>query len=103
VYYAGGPEVPGDESQIIPTLIAGYSYGLSSRTSVILQGYASRSVIQNTVLEELREDKYQLSLGVQSRRQNVLWSVAVTENVSNFNNTPDIGVQLGLAYMPKAK
>ena len=103
VYYAGGPEIPGDEAQIIPTIVAGYSFGLTPQTSVILQGYASRSVIENTTLEELKEDKFLLSLGLQSRGKNVLWNLAVTENVSNFNNTPDIGVQLGLAYMPKAK
>lgn len=103
VYYAGGPEVPADESEIIPTLIVGYSLGLTQRTSVILQGYASRSVIQNTEIDELTDDKYQLSLGVQSRGKNVLWSLAVTENISNFGNTPDIGVQIGIAYMPKAK
>jgi hypothetical protein len=103
VYYAGGPEVPGDENGIIPTLVAGYSFGLTQRTSVILQGYASRSVVQHSTVEELTEDKYQLSLGLQSRGKSVLWSVAVTENISNFENTPDVGVQLGLAYMPKAK
>jgi hypothetical protein len=103
VYYAGGPEIPGDETEIIPTLVAGYSFGLNQRTSVILQGYASRSVVQHSSVEELTEDKYQLSLGLQSRGKSVLWSVAVTENISNFDNTPDVGVQLGLAYMPKAK
>lgn len=103
VYYAGGPEVPADETQIIPTLILGYSLGITPRTSIILQGYASRSVIQNADVEELTENKYQLSLGVQSRTRNVLWSLAVTENISNFENTPDIGVQIGVAYMPKAK
>jgi hypothetical protein len=103
VYYAGGPEIPGDGSQLIPTLIAGYSIGLTQRTSAILQAYASRSVIQNSTVEELTDDKYQLSLGLQSRGTNVLWSLAVTENISNFGNTPDIGVQLGLAYVPKAR
>lgn len=103
VYYAGGPETPGDESEVIPTLIAGYSYGITQRTSLILQGYASRSVIQHSTVEELTDDKFQLSLGVQTRRRNVLWRFAVTENVSNFSNTPDIGVQMGVAYMPKAK
>lgn len=103
VYYAGGPEIPGDESQVIPTLIAGYSFGLTQRTSLILQGYASRSVVQNTTIEELTDDKFQLSAGIQSRGENILWSFAVTENISNFENTPDVGVQLSLAYMPKAK
>jgi hypothetical protein len=103
VYYVGGPEVPADDTQIIPTLIMGYSFGVTPQTSVILQAYASRSVVQNTDIEELTEEKYQLSVGLQSRRRNVLWSFAVTENISNFGNTPDIGAQIGVAYMPKAK
>ena len=103
VRYAGGPEVPGDEAQWIPTLIGGYSFGLTPRTSLILQGYASRSVIQNSTVAELTDDKYQLSLGVQARNSNTLWSFAITENISNFENTPDIGAQIGFAYMPRAK
>ena len=103
VYYAGGPETPGDEIDIIPTLIAGYSFGLTQRSSLILQGYASRSVVQSSTIEELTDNKYQLSLGVQGRVESILWSFAITENISNFENTPDIGVQLGLSYMPKAK
>lgn len=103
VYYSGGPEVPGDEAQAIPTLIAGYGYGLTKHTSLILQGYASRSVIQNSTVEELTDDKYQLSIGVQSRSKNILWSFAITENITNFENTPDIGAQMSFAYMPKAK
>jgi hypothetical protein len=103
VYYAGGPEIPGDSSELIPTLIAGYSFGLTQSTSVILQGYASRSVIQDSTVEELTDDKYQLSLGLQSRGSNLLWSIALTENISNFGNTPDVGIQLGLAYAPRAK
>ena len=76
---------------------------MTQHTSVILQGYASRSVIQHTDIEELTEDKYQLSVGVQARGKNILWSFAVTENISNFGNTPDIGAQIGVAYMPKAR
>jgi hypothetical protein len=103
VYYAAGPEVPGRKSEMIPTLIVGYSYGVTRHTSVIVQGYASESVVQDTDIQELSATKYQASLGVQSRRKNVLWSLALTENVSHFGNTPDIGAQLGVAYMPGAK
>jgi hypothetical protein len=67
VYYSGGPEIPGDKSTLIPTLIVGYSYGITSRTSVILQAYASESVVKDTLLEELREEKYLASLGLQTR------------------------------------
>jgi hypothetical protein len=103
VYYSGGPEIPGDRSQIIPTFIAGYSYGITHNVNVILQGYASRSVIQDATVPELTKNKYQLSFGVQARTRNLLWSLALTENVSNFSNTPDVGAQLGIAYMPKAR
>jgi hypothetical protein len=102
VYYSGSEQL-GDDARWLPTLIAGYSFGLTKRTSVIVQAYASESAVQHTTIEELREDKYQLSLGLQSRTKNVLWSLALTENITNFENTPDFGVQLGLAYMPKAK
>lgn len=103
VYYSGGPEMPDEDAQMIPTLIAGYSFGVTPRTSVILQGYASRSVVQDTTINQLKDDKYLLSLGLQSRSRNFLWSLALTENVKNFENTPDISAQLGFAYMPKAK
>jgi hypothetical protein len=28
-------------------------------------------------------------------------SFAITENIQNFNNTPDLGFHLGIAYAPK--
>lgn len=101
VYYAGGPETPADEHQIIPTGLLGYGFGITRNTTAIVQAYASRSTVQNARdLEELTENKYQVSLGLQQRVGYVQWSLAVTENVSNFSNTPDIGAQLGLAYIP---
>jgi hypothetical protein len=101
VYYAGGPETPADEHQIIPTGLLGYGFGITRNTTAILQGYASRSTVQNARdLEELTENKYQLSVGLQQRVGYVQWSLAVTENIANFGNTPDIGAQLGLAYIP---
>jgi hypothetical protein len=96
VYYSGGLESPTD--QIIPTMIVAYSYSATQRTSVIVQGYASRSAVRDTMLDELKANKYQLSLGLRSRYRNWNWSFAVTENIANFHNTPDIGVQLGLSY-----
>ena len=101
VYYAGGPETPADEHQIIPTALFGYGFGITSSTTAILQAYASRSTVRDARdLEELPENKYQLSVGLQQRLGDVQWSLAVTENVSNFSNTPDVGAQLGLAYIP---
>jgi hypothetical protein len=102
VYYAGGGPAR-DESDVIPTLIVGYSYGLTRNTSVILQGYASQSVVHDSTIGELTDDKYQFSLGLQRRSERFLFSLAFTENVSNLENTPDIGVQIGFAYAPRAQ
>jgi hypothetical protein len=94
VYYSGGMESSAD--QVIPTLVLAYGFAATRRTSIVLQGYASRSAVRETTLAELEDNKYQLSLGLQSRISNWTWTFALTENVANFDNTPDIGVQIGL-------
>jgi hypothetical protein len=96
VYYSGGVESPSDE--IIPTLILAGSYAATPTTSIILQTYASRSAVRGTTLDELNDNKYQLSLGLQSSVGDWTWTVAITENVVNYNNTPDVGFQLGLRH-----
>lgn len=98
VYYAGEAGTPAGRG-IVPTLHGAYAYGLTPRTSLILQGYASRSVVRHTDVPELSDNKYQLSLGVQHRAERVMWSVAFTENVSNFRNTPDVSLQFGIAWL----
>ena len=102
VYYAGGDfPVPQDE-QIVPTLIVGYEHRLTERTNLNLQGYISTSVYsrQQTDLEELLSDKYQISVGVRHHISSFLVTFGVTENLQNLNNTPDIGFQLGFAWVP---
>ncbi len=102
VYY-GGAEFPvPEDAQIIPTLIVGYEYRLTPRTHLNLQAYVSTSVYsrRQTDLEELTGNKYQYSLGLRHRVGRALLTFGVTENVQNINNTPDIGFQLGIAYLP---
>ncbi len=102
VYYDGASQVAPSGAQVIPTLIVGYERMLTARTNVNLQGYISKSVYSHdeTDLEELLGEKYQLSLGVRHRRNNFLVTFGITENLQNINNTPDIGFQLGLAWVP---
>ena len=99
VYYAGTEGIVPSASQILPTLVLGYERRLTPRTNAILQTYTSPSVYsrKETELEELLKTKYQLSLGIRHRTGPHLFSFAVTENLQNFNNTPDIGFQFGWA------
>jgi len=102
VYYAGADFPVKQSSQIVPTLVVGYEKTLTERTNLNLQGYISRSVYSHdeTDLDELLGLKYQLTLGFRHRIEGFLISFGFTENLQNVNNTPDIGLQLGLAYIP---
>lgn len=105
VYYAGEALPSPHEAQVIPTLVIGWERQLTARTNINLQGYASRSVYRNaqTDLEELLKDKFQLSLGFRHRFDFSMISFAVTENLQNLNNTPDVGFQVGYAWVPKLR
>jgi hypothetical protein len=48
-----------------------------------------------------REEKYQLTLGLRHRHENVVYSFGITENLQNLNDTPDICFQLGFTYVPR--
>lgn len=100
VYYKGGSEFPQTGAKIVPTLVLGYERRLSAKTHLLVQGYVSPSIFsrEETDLHELLATKYQLSIGFYRRIGRGLFSFAVTENLQNFNNTPDIGFQLGWAY-----
>lgn len=103
VYYAGATQPVYQESQILSTVILGYEYRWTRSTNVNLQAYYSRSAYtdRTTDLEELNGDKYQLTLGFRHLRGTFLYSFGVTENLQNINNTPDIGFQFGVAFIPK--
>lgn len=102
VYY-GGAEFPvPEEAQFIPTLILGYERALTERTNLNLQVYASTSVYDRgqTDLDELTGEKYQYSIGLRHRAGRFLITFGFTENLQNINNTPDIGLHLGVAFVP---
>jgi hypothetical protein len=102
VYYEGTHSITPTPPQVIPTLVLGYERHLTPNTHLLLQGYASPSIYSEdeTDLDELLIDKFQLSLGLYHRIGGGLLSFGVTENIQNINNTPDIGFQLGYSFSP---
>ena len=105
VYYAGSPNFAPNDAEIIPTLVAGYERHLTANTHAILQVYVSPSVYshEDTDQEDLLATKFQASLGIYHRIGAGLISFAITENLQNLNNTPDIGFQFGFAYSPSLR
>lgn len=100
VYHKGSPEFQQTDAKILPTLVLGYERPVSSKAHLLVQGYVSPSIFsrEETDLHELLATKYQLSIGFYHRLGRGVFSFAVTENLQNFNNTPDIGFQFGWAY-----
>ena len=84
----------------VPTLILGYEYALTENTNINLQAYASKSVYRHsdTDLQELLDNKYQVTAGFRHRMNDMIVTFGITENVQNINNTPDIGFQFGLGH-----
>ncbi|MHB0970625.1 MAG: DUF3187 family protein [Thermoanaerobaculia bacterium] len=86
-----------------PTVAMALERSLSPRTSVVFQGTWSRSNFTRAFESEAAEDRTQLSAGIRRRRGNLVYMFAVTENVANFNNTPDLALHWGMAYMRPRK
>jgi hypothetical protein len=83
----------------VPTLTAAWEVGLTEHTNAIVQAYASQSVLRDTTVEEIKTNKYEASFGVRSHRGHWVYGVAVIENIANFENTPDVGLSLSLAWL----
>ena len=102
VRYGDDDLLPGAAGRVVPTAVAGIEYRWTRRTHWLLQGYASRPTRsrRETDLSDLTRTKYQASVGLYHAFDGALLSVAITENLQNLNNTPDIGLQFGLAWVP---
>jgi hypothetical protein len=103
VWYGGGQAPSPVERQLVPTLVVGYERQLTTRTNVNLQGYVSPSMYSRdeTELRELRATKYQATLGLRHRVDSHVWTLGITENLQNINNTPDMSFQVGYAFVPR--
>jgi hypothetical protein len=105
VYTRGSDIAASYSTQVVPTAILGYEYSYSQHLNFNIQLYASRSVFRHsqTDLAELLDPKYAVSAGVRYRIGSSLLTFGFTENMVNYNNSPDIGFQIGWAYSPAIK
>src|SRR5262245_55961457 len=89
VYTRAGDLAPTYDTQVVPTAILGYEYRMTERANLNAQLYASQSVYKraDTDLNDLRDPKYQVSLGVRYRIGGSVLTFAVTENLVNYHNS----------------
>ena len=76
--------------------MAGWETKVTRNTNFIVQAHVSRSSVRTTKLNELAETKVQATLGLQRLYRGFVIRFGVTENVANFDNTPDIGANLSI-------
>ncbi len=92
----GSPDPQLARDQWLPTAVAGWETRLSRRTNFVAQLYASRSTIQKTELAELSDDKFQATIGISWILREYVVRFGITENLVNYDNTPDVGVNLSI-------
>lgn len=100
VYFGGSDNFGTSLHRQIPALSGAWETRIGRTTSVILQFSAARSIFSGDTDPELAANQYQLSAGVRHASGNMHYTFALTENIVNFNNTPDIGFHfgIGMAY-----
>lgn len=80
----------------VPSITAAWETRVGEHTTAVLQATAARSLFRGETDPELAANQYQLSAGLRHVAGNVHYTFALTENVVNFNNTPDIGFHAGI-------
>jgi hypothetical protein len=81
----------------ISTLVIAYERRFIGPVNGIFQLYRSPSTVEGTSLDELKQTKYQLTGGLQWQHKGWVWRLGVTENLRNFENTPDVGATVSVA------
>ena len=103
VYFAGFEASAIDPPPLvrhwISTFVLGYERKFWGPLNGIFQLYHSPSTVEGTGLKELTEDKHQLTGGLQWMRKGWVYRLAVTENLRNFENTPDVGGTVSIAWV----
>lgn len=97
VYHASPKGLGLADDRWIPTAIVGWETRLSQSLGMVVQLYHSESAVQNTPLNELTADKLQVTAGLQWLHRGNVLRFGLTENLANFNNTPDVGLTLSVA------
>lgn len=98
IWVADEPFFP--EVSDTPTLMLGFERQLfGGSTSALLQGTWSQSTIRGVERSDLTKARMQISVGLRRQMGRFSTSIAVTENIIHLNNTPDVGIHLGISWI----
>ena len=86
------------ERRLVPTAIVAYEIAMTEQTNFIGQVYAGSPSVRDSTIDEITAAKFEASIGLRSRRGRLIYGVALTENIRNFENTPDVELSLTFAW-----
>jgi len=90
VITGGFDGAPGLEPANLPALNLTYLHRLGARSTLVLQLLTAGSIFSDTTDSSLSDLEFQTTIGVKWELRNGFVGIAVTENVLNYDNTPDI-------------
>lgn len=91
---------PANTRSVMPKINMAWEHLLQDQLNLVLQVNAQRGLFRNGTDPEISSNVYQASVGIRQRHGSIVWSYALTENLVNFNNTADIGIHFGFAWLP---
>lgn len=95
--WLGEHELLGTGEQWIASGNVAWEYELETATSVVVQVALADSAFADLGLPELDEPVFEATIGVRRPFRAGQVFLGITENLSNFNNSSDIGVSFGLS------
>jgi hypothetical protein len=99
VVRVGGPlPDPRVDRRMIPAGVLAYEVGIGHRISFILQYYLSTSVFKRSNVPDLTQNKNEIVGGFRFQHGPVSWYFDLIENLLHYENTPDVGAQVGMTW-----
>jgi len=83
----------------LPSLNVAYGYRFSGRVRGIAQVFFSENIFREVNDSDLSELEFQLSAGVKIDAIGARLGLGITENLFNFDNTPDFAVHLSYSIL----
>ncbi|MEE8118518.1 MAG: DUF3187 family protein [Gammaproteobacteria bacterium] len=98
IWIGGSDDFTNSFRRVVPTVTFAYERIMAKKTTLIAQVTATRSSFQSSSDPDLSANKYLATIGVRRIMNGRHLTIALTENLVNYNNTPDIGLHVGYGW-----
>lgn len=83
----------------LPSVNVAYLHRFGRRTTGIMQALYSENIFRDEVDSDLSAYEFQITAGVKIEALSGAIGIAITENLFNFDNTPDFGLHVSYSFL----